>query len=96
MNIEGEKLSENVGRFKRGKYTVTCARWDKSYELGIRDSSVLPESKGHFFLIQSDFFNAWNIQQWGACAASMLSFGIAPSDIAGILNQMDSEDKDES
>lgn len=88
-----------LGTFTVGKYRVTCAEWKPeefaSYEIGIRDTSLEYDQRGHFYLIQSDYFRAFNILHYGALAASMLNHGQTPSDVNFIFGVAENLEKNE-
>ena len=92
--------SKNMGRFTVGKYLVTCAEWKPdqypaSYEMGLRDTSLDLDQRGHFYLVQSHSFRSFNILHYGALAASMLNHGMTPSDVNFIFGAAEHLDKDE-
>jgi hypothetical protein len=83
--------SKNIARFKVGKYTITCAESKLneffSYEIGLRDNSLENDQRGHFYLIQSDYFRAFNIDHYGALCAEMINHGVELSVVKRIFGE---------
>lgn len=72
--LKEKPLSENVGRYEAGKYFVTAARWQDSYEIGIRR-----KEDGKFWLLQSEKYNFQSVQE----VANAIAHLIGMPDISG-------------
>ena len=70
-----DKLSENIGRYEAGKYSVTAGIWRTrigsalfdTFEIGIREKQT-----GEFTLLQSSKWNHQSVQETANAIAHLL------------------------